>query len=208
MVNNGVGVTVGTTYTAAGAAFTPTVNELTHGTGTRIAHPFVMATNDLLRIKFKVYSRGPLAHGGNALLPSAVDFEWPVWLIWPQWCLEPTLAVWAAIPNQVDYGPADGLHYTSESQGAMVLPHGTPTLDNARTGTDWFLTDFWSAVRSVNILNTGATYTVYGLRLVIAGLFYPSPDAGGNEFVFNTAWNDDTVKIGGCQMLAVQQRTR
>lgn len=216
--SNGASHTAGTVYPATE---TRTDTELAHDSGSRISFGVggqVLETNDVLRVYWHLWvdnftvSETPLATRSNAC-----------WLVWLQWDITSNaLANWVSVPGQAsfttDYG-ADGSPLTrvvggpvSSTAATMVIPH-MARYSTGGGASDYLDINDWTAYRHYNYVNTGGNITVYGLRLMIDGLFYPWYTAAEptNRFVHqedDPFFQSDDIEVGPIYMIALVQRTR
>lgn len=214
--SNGASHTAGTVYPATA---TRTNTELAHGAGSRItfgAGGQVLETNDVLRVYWHIWADDfavtttPLASRSNAC-----------WLIWLQWDITSNaLANWTEVPGQsafmTNYG-ADGSALARVVGGEVISTAATmvvPHMARYHTGggaSAYLDINDWTAYRHYNYKNTGGAVTIYGLRLIIDGLFYPWYTAGTptNRFVHQEVdIYQDEIEIGPVYMIAIVQRTR
>lgn len=228
--NNGVGTSGGATYTSTTIAGAPA--ELSHGAGSRLVWPLgqELAANDMLRAHFWLWadavgideSKYKVAYGnasGNpyAALVGIDETDIPVWVAWLQWDITSNaLANWTEVPGQGDFdsnfSSAGNGSYCDEMLATAVIPHGSRY---AFSGQTYLLkhTDL-PVRRSYNYVNdTGSPITIYGLRLVINGLFHPvcssftSNKNALTKKISAPTWDGETIEINGVTLGALVQRT-
>lgn len=217
--SNAASHTAGTVYPASE---TRTNRELAHASGTRItfgAAGKVIDDGDVLRVYWHVW-----ADEYTKTTTASADRQNSCWLVWLQWDVTSNaLANFTEVPGQsafnTDYG-ADGSALArvvggpvSETAATMVLPHMTRYTDSVPSSAYVPYRDL-TAFRVYEWVNdTGAPVTIYGLRIVMDGLFYPWYTAGTpiNRFVHQEAdpyFQSDDVEIGPAYMISVIQRTK
>lgn len=212
--SNGVGPGSGTVY--ANTANHGQKAELSHGSGTRItwAAGQALQNTDLLRVYWHVY-----IDEFNAEARVEPYRQHPCWLVWLQWDVTSNaLANWTEVPNQAAFntfyadGPAPLDAYgspISSTSGTMTIPHGIqylhgPTVYDMTHPNSTFHRGYFYQN------NTGSTITIYGLRLVIDGLYFPwcTGTVSTNRFihVYSDTVVTDDIKIAGCYMVSLVMR--
>ena len=206
-------------YTSAAAAA-----EISHGSGTRLTWVGGMpvVNGNLLRVHWQLEVREQtFNHAGVPLVDQSdlVDYSdagGVCWLVWLQWNLDPALGAgnWEAVPGQNDHGVlggalADGI-ITNQTTATTPIPlvagiyipdAGPPIrqeLIYCEAGDNGHL----SVRGSWNHLHVGPTTTVYGLRLVIRGLYHGAQDAANSYFEnFDTELGDlATITFRRCML--------
>lgn len=224
--DNGLTSTGGTTYTSTVNTTAPV--ELSHGSGSRLvwAAGMPLDHDDVLRVDFAV------------MMQAIVNYTWalypfvaydvvndPVWFVWLQWDVTSNaLANWTEVPNQGDFFrnfvDAEGA-LTSMMQATLAIPHGWRYYDGVQRHNE---DDGASSGtlpqtkmlhrRSYSYANTGGNVTIYGLRLVINGLYHAEKTANtDDENAFQkdndaTGWKDEQVKIAGVWHRALVMRSK
>jgi hypothetical protein len=198
--------TVGTIGTYTSTA-TPAAVELNHGSGTRVTYGAggqAIITGDVIRAYWQLVVEDYVAAQGGA--------EGLLWVVYLQWDItSAALGNFVAVPGQGDFNTAypDTVDTTgsptSTTRATMVIPNGMayrPVGDATPTLTMYH--EHLSPMRMYTYQHTGATVTVYGMRLMIRGLCYGSYDA---TYPFNrivqldTSGVDDAeIDIGAAQL--------
>lgn len=208
-----------------------TVNflEIAHDSGTRLsfgAGGVDLEIGDVIRCYFGVMVDLITA---TAQWPTSTYRQNPCWLIYMQWDITSSaLTHWEAPPKQTDFdvtftdGPAplDAVGGKTEYSGANTGTHATIpiehiTYSSPASGDTIYITttpESSSRYRAYYYKNTtGATIKVYGLRLVIDGLYFPWYTAGEptNRFCRVEADTDvgDKIMISTAYINAIVQRT-
>lgn len=215
---NGASHTAGTVYPATQNR---TNTELAHDAGTRISFGLAGKTledGDVLRVMWHVWEDQQ-----NITKTSAADRQNSCWLIWLQWDITSNALVnFTEVPGQTDfmtdYG-ADGSALTrvrggpvSNTAATMVLPHMTRYNDSLPNSAYVAHPDL-TAYRVYEYVHSGNAITLFGLRLIIDGLFYPWHTAGTpiNRFVHQEPdpyFQSDDIEIGPAYMISVIQRSK
>lgn len=222
---NGCSIGAGTAY-----PMHATVNflEISHNSGTRLsfgAGGVDLEPGDIIRCYFGVFVDEITA---TPRWPTSAYRQNPCWLVYMQWdTTSNALANWDAPPKQTDFttvftdGPAplDAVGGETEYDGGNSGTHATIPIEHLvyaspTAGPVYVETspDSTSRFRSYYYKNTtGSTITVYGLRLVVDGLYYPWYTAGEpkNRFCRVEADTDvgDEIMISTAYVQAIIQRT-
>lgn len=217
-VSNGVGQTGGTTYTST--VNTTPAEALDHGsTNPRLVWPIVgteLADGDLLRVRWSVFVQDVTVDTSLFAATPFLQADQPVWLIWLQWDItSASLTDWEEVPGQGDllenFVAGEGSP-TSECVATMTVAHGFTWTD----GVDRMVTDVdnMSHQRGYAWVNdTGDDITIYGIRLVINGLYHPerSADTGlRNAFQKDNSspgWSGEDIRIANVNLLALIMRS-
>lgn len=216
--DNGLSQSGGTNYTSTINTNLPV--EVNHAAGTRLvwAAGQQLATGDILRCHWSVYIPEygyTEALFGGAILPAFDQQLEPCWCIWLQWDITSNaLANWVEVPNQ---GNLRSNFVTSEGstvdslQATMTIPHGT-RYDNA--GAQAHLQQTRAMYhRAYAYVNGGAAVTIYGIRMVINGLYHPLNSANTANLNAlakdnaNPGWSGQTINIASARLLGLIQRT-
>ena len=207
----------------AGTAYTNTANhgqkaEINHGSGTRITWVAgrTLEDSDLLRVYWHVHVDDIGYTVSNTLYR-----QQPCWLVWLEWDITSnSLANWVPVTGQGGfntlYGDGTGGldaygSPISTTSATMTIPHYTRYYDNAGNVLDMGHenSSYHRAYFYQN--NTGNTITIYGLRIVIDGLYFPwrTGTVTTNRFIHvysDTITPGDTLTIGPAYMVAIVQR--
>jgi len=228
-IDNGLVHTGGTDYTSTVNTNPPV--ELSHGSGCRLTWPLgrTLEVDDILRVNFAVAMEQITTY--NWALYPFIDYDRtndPVWCVWLQWDVTSNaLANWTEVPNQGDlrdnFFDAEG-STTDNLQATMTIPHGwryydgvqRHNEDDAATASAGFAPQTKVVHRrTYNYVNeSGSTITIYGLRLVINGLYHAeySADTGNKNALEKdndaTGWKDEQVRIAGVWHSALVMRTK
>ena len=210
---NGVGVGAGTAYENTADV---TLTELAHGSGTRITYGptgLSLVDGDLLR-----YTFGALCtdfSGSRIVAPGT--YVHPCWVVWVQWDItSAALTDWVAVPGQGDWDNAytDVANTHGESAdntlSTAVIPHGSAYDDGS--ANQYHYHNNFSLRRVYNYIEAGGGVTIYGIRLVIDGLYYPWYTAGTaiNRLVHRDSdptAGDFSVTMNGAYAIALIMRT-
>ena len=219
MVENGVGQTGGTWYTSAvnGTAATP----ITHGsTNPRLTWTSgeALRDGDLLRVRWSVFLQELDVDPALYTTDGVSQVDCPVWLVWLQWDITSNaLANWVEVPGQStmleSFTSFEG-GKCEDAQATMTLPHAFLTYGEVGVYDVWDDLANLTVQRAWSYVNdTGNTITIYGIRMVIAGLYHPanSPNTSDlNAFVREIAspgWSGDRIRIANARMVALIMRS-
>jgi hypothetical protein len=171
---------------------------------TRLIGPIPLATNQVLRVYWSLqvspeYLGTPWNAAGsysNVLISpaTAMATSATVWLAWLQWCLEPTLTTWTEVPNQDNFDTnISGSIYggpISNSASLVPIPAWIERADGAKDGElgAGSMSDQrigWRGVSGCYYVQPLAGVTVYGLRVVLAGMAHPYRSGSTNHLVWD-----------------------
>lgn len=216
MVDNALGTSGGTAYTSTINTNLP--DPVDHG-GVNPRLTWLagqdLEDNDILRVRWSVFMESVVMNPALYVMDGIFNNDNPVWLIWLQWDITSNaLANWVEVPNQGDlrdsFVNAEG-SLCSECQATMVVPHGFLTYDGIATPhadlANLTMQRGWSYINE-----TGVTITVYGIRMVIGGIYHPLNSVNtGNANAFakdnaNPGWSGETVTLANARMAAIFMR--
>lgn len=219
--STGTSIGSGTAYAQSGDV---NFREIAHDSGTEIsfgAGGVALEDGDILRLYFGVFVDDLET---TVRYPVSAYRENPCWLIYPQWDITSnSLTHYDEPPKQTSFttvftdgvAPLDAVggetEYDSGDSGTdatIVIDHlayqhdGASLIDVHPKSTSRF--------RGYSYINnTGSSITIYGLRLVIDGLFYPWYTSGEpkNRFVHvETDSGTDSITISKAYIIALVQR--
>ena len=215
--DNGVGRTGGTVYTSTEDGTVPV--EVSHGSGSRAVFTGgqALAPGDIIRVHWSLFVEDYPQYTSG--LFGATPKPVPAWLCWLQWDVtSATLANWTEVPNQTTFAESFGAGAeggnTEDAQATLVIPHGHITNTNPATAYTYRQRPgaahhrAWTYARPANY----STLTVYGVRMVISGLFHPSWQTrtnSKNSFEKNIAspgWSGEQITIANARLGALIMR--
>ncbi len=218
--DTGLGRTGGTDYASLEDGNPP--EEVDHGSGSRASFGAAgqqLSPGDVLRVHWSVYVEDYTTYTAGLVTGALGLTPQPVWLGCRQWDITSSaLANWTEVPGQTDFASAFGAGAeggnTDDAQATLVIPHGHIT--NTAPATAYTHKQrpnaahhrAWSYERPSN----AAAVTVYGVRMVIAGLYHPSfatRTGSKNSFerdVASPGWSGEGVRIANARVLALIMR--
>jgi hypothetical protein len=198
------------------------------------ANPWVLAPGDCMRIWWNlsmrtVFQGAPWNDVGvlgrysitDGTTPRTLSDTFHCWLAWLEWDITSSaLSTWTAVPGQtgiqsgIDGSSFNGI-YTKNLNGATVISPWYLTLaGNATSGYSpvpiSFKSHEWFAPYGMHVNAPSVQTTVYGVRLVIAGVFHAYHFSAGNDpnaLVLDYAVGPNTqLEYTTGRMSAVQMR--
>jgi len=220
--DNGVGRSGGTDYESLEDDNPP--EEVDHGSGTRASFGSAgqqLSPGDVLRVHWSLFVEDYTIYTAGLFTGVLGDTPQPAWLCWLQWDITSNaLANWTEVPNQTDFASAFGAGAeggnTDDAQATLVIPHGHITNTVPATAythkqrPDSTHHRAWTYERPAN----AATVTIYGVRMVIAGLYHPSYQTrtgSKNSFerdVASPGWSGEAIRIANARLGALVMRRR
>lgn len=193
---------------------TPSRVELAHGAGTRLTYGAggrTLIEGDVLRAYWNV-----VATDFTLALEDA-PYRYAAWVIYLEWDITSNaLANFVAVPGQGDFDSVytDTVNTTGSSisltRASMLIPHGLRYYEPVGLANADIDHDHISMMRMYAYQHTGATVTIFGMRLVIRGLCYPWYTAANpvNRIVQRTSGGRDqeSITIGAAQLIALIMR--
>jgi len=181
-----------------------------------------LSTNDMLR----VYYSGRCETTTTVLISDTKDESNAAWAFWLQWDItDNTLSNFTEVPNQGNWNnQIAGGRYAEPTDVVISSTHGiasTAVVPHFFVRTGSTKTRFEYDKNNVNgsyyYKNTGGNVTVYGLRIVVGGIYRGiwHQNATGTarrnylEHTTDTAYrkDTDTIKVYNMQLSALFQRT-
>tara|TARA_Y100001973_G_C5208218_1_gene343290 strand:+ start:9747 stop:10655 length:909 start_codon:yes stop_codon:yes gene_type:complete len=189
-----------------------------------------VATNDLLRLYYQVEVSGSATTLTNyPLYDRAIERKGGIfWCLWLEYATDPGLTTWVTVkgqesPQNYNFGPhgsatsAHGFDFGKKDEekqsSLMMIPHypvlnykeGNTNVDGtSATNRKWWdsgNTERRSYTSMRGYAHTGASYTMYGVRLQAAGVYhgaYIMPTASlynGGLRVIDGSWPSDSANV-------------
>jgi hypothetical protein len=213
---NGLFKTGGTAYTSevAGSG----AHEVSHASGTRVtwASGTPLAPSDVIRVHWSLFVEEFTTYTNALFSGSLGETPQPVWLCWLEWDItSASLGNWVPVDGQTDFEDDYTLDReggnTDDAQATMVIPHGFISRDGVvyinRQRPYAQHHRSWCYKRGEN----QSTLTIYGIRMVIAGLYHPVYAARtGTKNSFeretNPDWSDEVITISQARLGALIMR--
>ncbi len=213
---NGIDKTGGTVYTseASGSG----ANEVSHGSGTRVtwASGTTLAPDDVIRVHWSLFVEEFTTYTDALFTGALGETPQPVWLCWLEWDItSASLGNWVPVDGQTDFADDFSMGReggnTDDAQATMVIPHGFISYDGGvythRQRPYAQHHRSWNYKRGSN----QSTLTIYGIRMVIAGLYHPTfgtHSGSKNSFQRDTNpdWSDEEITISQARLGALIMR--
>lgn len=196
------------------------------GTNTALVVNATLSTDDLLR----VYYSGRVKTTTTVSDSNSTEQSNACWCFWLQWDItDATLTNWTEVPNQGDWSnqitggryaePTDVvLSATNGIASTAIVPHFfTVDRNDGSSNHDVFTHEKNNVNGTYYYTNTGASVTIYGLRVVVGGVYRGvwEQNSGGTarrnylEYTTSTDYVEpsDTINVFNMQMSAIIQRT-